>query len=71
MPLSDTLQALRHEINNPLASLMLNVEMLKEGGHEDEAELVEAIEIAAKRIAAIVRGLEGRRSQQNTPAIGG
>lgn len=68
--IGETLLGLRHEINNPLASLMLNVEMLKEGGHEDTADLVEGIETAARRIAAIVRRLEGPRAPQLIPAIG-
>jgi CheY-like chemotaxis protein len=58
---SDLLLRLRHEINNPLSALMLNAEMLKEGGHEDSSELIEEIDRAAKRIAAIVRRLEGVR----------
>jgi DNA-binding NtrC family response regulator len=65
-----TVRGLQHEINNPLASLMLNLEMLKEGGHEDADELLESIEVAAKRIAAIVRSLEGHRESERNPVIG-
>ena len=69
--LGETAMGLRHEINNPLAALMLNLEMLKEGGHDDTADLISGIEIAAKRIAAVVRRLEGLRTPQRVPAIGG
>jgi DNA-binding NtrC family response regulator len=69
--IGETALGLRHEINNPLASLMLNLEMLKEGGHEDAGELLEGIEIAAKRIAAVVRRLERLHTPQRVPAIGG
>lgn len=65
-----TVRGLQHEINNPLASLMLNLEMLKEGGHEDAAEMLDGIEIAAKRIAAIVRSLEGSRESKRNPVTG-
>lgn len=60
---SETFRAFRHEINNPLASLILNVEMLKEGGHKDTSDLVVEIERAAKRIATIVERLEGGGSR--------
>lgn len=69
--IGETAMGLRHEINNPLAALMLNLEMLKEGGHDDADELLEGIEIAAKRIAAVVRRLEGLRTPQRVPALGG
>ena len=69
--IGETAMGLKHEINNPLAALMLNLEMLKEGGHDDAEELLEGIEIAAKRIAAVVRRLEGLRTPQRVPAIGG
>lgn len=69
--IGQTTMSLRHEINNPLASLMLNLEMLKEGGHDDADELLQGIEIAAKRIAAVVRRLEGLKTPQRIPAIGG
>ncbi|MDQ6717866.1 MAG: response regulator [Gemmatimonadota bacterium] len=62
---------LRHELNNPLAALMLNLEMLKEGGHDDADELLAGIEIAARRIAAIIRRLEGLKTPQRILAIGG
>jgi DNA-binding response OmpR family regulator len=65
-----TVRGLQHEINNPLASLMLNLEMLKEGGHEDAEELLDGIEVAAKRIAAIVRSLEGNREPERNPVSG-
>jgi Response regulator containing CheY-like receiver, AAA-type ATPase, and DNA-binding domains len=44
--------------------------MLKEGGHDDAADLLQGIEIAAKRIAAVVRRLEGLRTPQRIPALG-
>lgn len=69
--IGQTALGVRHEINNPLAALMLNLEMLKEGGHDDADELLQGIEIAAKRIAAVVRRLEGLRTPQRIPAIGG
>lgn len=69
--IGQTTMSLRHEINNPLASLILNLEMLKEGGHDDADELLEGIEIAARRIAAVVRRLEGLKTPQRIPAIGG
>lgn len=69
--IGETALGVRHEINNPLASLMLNLEMLKEGGHEDGKELLNEIEVAAKRIAAVVRRLEGLKTPQRIPAIGG
>ncbi len=67
----ETAMGLMHEINNPLAALMLNLEMLKEGGHDDADELLKGIEVAAKRIAAVVRRLEGLRTPRRVPAIGG
>ncbi|MBA3645014.1 MAG: response regulator [Gemmatimonadaceae bacterium] len=67
----ETAMGLMHEINNPLAALMLNLEMLKEGGHDDADELLTGIEVAAKRIAAAVRRLEGLRTPRRIPAIGG
>ena len=69
--IGETAMGLMHEINNPLAALMLNVEMLKEGVHDDGDELVQGIEVAAKRIAAVVRRLEGLRTPRRVPAIGG
>lgn len=69
--IGQTALGIRHEINNPLAALMLNLEMLKEGGHDDADELLQGIEIAAKRIAGVVRRLEGLRTPQRIPAIGG
>jgi DNA-binding NtrC family response regulator len=65
-----TVRGLQHEINNPLASLILNLEMLKEGGHEDADELLDGIEVAAKRIAAIVRSLEGNREPERNAVSG-
>jgi len=67
----ETALGVLHEINNPLASLMLNLEMLKEGGQKDADELIGGIEIAAKRITAMVRRLEGIRTPQRVPAIAG
>lgn len=64
-----TVRGLQHEINNPLASLMLNLEMLKEGGHEDAGELLDGIEVAAKKIAAIVRSLEGIRESDGNLSL--
>lgn len=69
--IGETLMGVKHEINNPLAALMLNLEMLKEGGHEDADDLLLGIEVAAKRIAAVVRRLEGLHTPQRVPAIGG
>jgi CheY-like chemotaxis protein len=69
--IGQTAMGLKHEINNPLAALMLNLEMLKEGGHDDADELLDGIEVAAKKIAAVVRRLDGLRTPQRVPAIGG
>jgi Response regulator containing CheY-like receiver, AAA-type ATPase, and DNA-binding domains len=65
-----TLRAISHDINNPLAALMLNVEMLKEDGQDDSSELIDEIERAAKRIATIVRGLETFLEPRQRPVIG-
>ena len=57
---------MRHEINNPPAALMLNLEMLKEGVHEDSGELIEGIGFARMkelpRRCAALRGFTHRRA---------
>ena len=49
--------ALAHEVNNPLTSLMMNLELLDEGLPEDAAESIATIKSAARRIAAVVKRL--------------
>jgi integral membrane sensor domain MASE1 len=54
---AETTAALAHEVNNPLTSLMMNVEEL-EDAHPDEApELIAEIKKAADRIAASIKRL--------------
>ncbi|MDB4964959.1 MAG: Sensory box histidine kinase/response regulator [Myxococcales bacterium] len=48
-----------HEINNPLAVVVMNVEMLAESGHKnsDDEELLDGVRRAAERIRSIVKDL--------------
>jgi CheY-like chemotaxis protein len=54
--IGETALAVRHEVNNPLASLLLNVELLRKiGGHDPE--MLDGIAHDASRIADVTRRL--------------
>ena len=69
--IGETALGLRHQINNPLAALLLNVELLKEGRRGDRKDAIMNIEIAAKQIAAVIRRIEGLRTPRSIVALGG
>lgn len=54
-----TVQAFRHEINNPLSALLAGVQLLEMGGNtpEEEREMVSAVGTHARRIRDAVRRL--------------
>ncbi len=62
---------LAHELNNPLASLLLNVGLLRESATGIESELLREMEVAAKRIASVVRRFEGLRTPDRVRAVSG
>ncbi|HXG69065.1 MAG TPA: histidine kinase dimerization/phospho-acceptor domain-containing protein [Gemmatimonadaceae bacterium] len=68
--IGETALGLRHQINNPLAALLLNVELLKEGRRGDRKDAIMNIEIAAKQIAAVIRRIEGLRTPRSIAALG-
>ncbi|HEX7090672.1 MAG TPA: HAMP domain-containing sensor histidine kinase [Longimicrobiales bacterium] len=73
---------LRHEINNPLQAILSEAEMLAERGARDEMDVqaaAQAIEAAARRIAAVVAEFEQNAARElagelararSTPATG-
>jgi signal transduction histidine kinase len=54
--IGETALAVRHEVNNPLASLLLNVELLREQKRYDSKAL-DGVAEDASRIAEVVRRL--------------
>jgi PAS domain S-box-containing protein len=54
-----TVQAFRHEINNPLSALLAGVQLLEMGGNtpEEEAEMIASVADHARRIRDAVRQL--------------
>jgi PAS domain S-box-containing protein len=56
---SQTVQAFRHEINNPLSALLAGVQLLEMGGNspEEEREMVASVAAHARRIRDAVRQL--------------
>jgi DNA-binding NarL/FixJ family response regulator len=54
--IGETALAIRHEVNNPLASLLLNVELLREVGY-DGPDALEGIVGDVTRIADVIRRL--------------
>lgn len=54
-----TVQAFRHEINNPLSALLAGVQLLEMGGNtpEEEREMISAVGTHARRIRDAVRRL--------------
>jgi len=58
---------LRHEINNPLQAILSEAEMLAERGARDEMDVraaAQAIEAAARRIAAVVADFEQNAARE-------
>jgi DNA-binding response OmpR family regulator len=55
--IGETALAVRHEVNNPLASLLLNVELLQEEGELVSRDAFTVIAADARRIAEVVRRL--------------
>jgi integral membrane sensor domain MASE1 len=54
---AETTTALAHELNNPLTSLMMNVEELEHAHPSEAPELIAEIQKAANRIAATIKRL--------------
>lgn len=56
---SSTVQAFRHEINNPLSALLAGVQLLEMGGNtpEEEREMIASVGAHARRIRDAVRRL--------------
>lgn len=62
--IGDTVLAVLHEINNPLTSLLMNAEMLSAG--DRDARTIEAIGVAAGRIAEVTRRLSRQQLDPRT-----
>lgn len=62
--------ALAHEVNNPLTSLLMNVEFLDESDADDAAESIAAIQAAARRIAAVVNRLSNVANPRSVGYLG-
>ena len=61
--------ALAHEVNNPLTSLLMNLEFLEAGG-PDQAVEIAAIQAAAQRIADVVKRSTSVANPQSVPYVG-
>lgn len=70
--IGETVLAMQHEINNPLAVLLANAELLgTEISPADEREMVDAIVDSAWRIAGVVQELSELRSPRSVPYLAG
>jgi signal transduction histidine kinase len=61
--------ALAHEVNNPLTALLVNVEFL-EAGDKDQALEIAEIQVAALRIAAVIKRLVSVANARSVAYLG-
>ena len=62
--------ALAHEVNNPLTSLIMNLELLDQGLPEDASEAIATIKSSAQRIASVVKRLTDADAPRSVAYVG-
>lgn len=70
--IGETALGLRHEINNPLTSMLADASLLEMGGNttEEEREMIESIIKQARRIRDVVRRLAERKHDPSVRIVG-
>lgn len=70
--IGETALGLRHEINNPLTSMLADASLLEMGGNtpEEEREMIESIISQARRIRDVVRRLAERKHDPSVRIVG-
>lgn len=68
--IGETAIAIRHEVNNPLQALMLNVELLPAAAPDERAEIERAVLDAARRIAEVLKRLERVQQPRSVTYVG-
>ncbi|HST07099.1 MAG TPA: MHYT domain-containing protein [Gemmatimonadaceae bacterium] len=67
---AETATALAHEVNNPLTTLMMNVELLEEVAPAKASESIQEILRAAHRISAVISRLSNVAEAESVPYVG-
>lgn len=66
---AETTTALAHEVNNPLTTLLINLEFLEAGGPDRTSEIAE-IQAAAQRIADVIKRLTSIANPHSVAYVG-